>query len=63
MTTIGGLAIVAIGDIEEQFLHHVIIDLNGFEKDSNNYQIIPDYGIDKGMVFALRGAVMGNIVS
>ena len=61
VTCIGGLAMIAIGEIEEQFLHHVMMDLNGFEKDSYNYPIIPEYGREKGMLSVLRDAIKGNM--
>ena len=38
---------IAIVDIEDQFLHHVIMDLSGFEKNSNNYLATPKYGTEK----------------
>ena len=52
---------IAIGEIEEQFLHHVMMDLNGFEKDNDNYPVIPEYGREKGMLSVLRDATKGNM--
>ena len=37
------------------------MNLNGFEKDSNNYPAIPKYGREKGMLSVLRDAIKGNM--
>ena len=37
------------------------MDLNGFEKDSNNYPAIPEYGREKGMLSILRDATEGDM--
>jgi hypothetical protein len=52
--TIRELAIISIRDIEKQFLHHVVIYLDGFKKNNNNYLIILYYCyIEKGIVLVL----------
>ena len=37
------------------------MNLNGFEKDSNNYSAIPEYGREKGMLSVLWDATEGDM--
>ena len=34
------MATIPIGEIEEQFLRHIMMDLNGFEKDNLNENVV-----------------------
>ena len=42
-------------------MHHVVIDLNGFEKGDNNNLVILEYGREKRMLSILRDDTKGNM--